>query len=164
MLWCSLCISWIYPSLIANANVNSVSFLASAKLLAFAELSPTVAYSQQASTCSEFTIKAPQHRYWRYYDVFKKRLQHRCFSVKFPNFLGTFFWTKHLWWLLLVWLLIKKDYLVVKWTISRYNFKSKHEKHTFQKKKTGSGIFVSNSDIVGFQKQPPEVLCWKRCC
>ena len=31
----------------------------------------------------------------------KKRLQHRCFPVKFSKFLRKFFSTEHLWWLLL---------------------------------------------------------------
>ena len=31
----------------------------------------------------------------------KKRLQHRCFSVKFAKFLRIPFFTEHLWWLLL---------------------------------------------------------------
>ena len=31
----------------------------------------------------------------------KKRLQHRCFPVKFCKFLRTFFFTEHLRWLLL---------------------------------------------------------------
>ena len=31
----------------------------------------------------------------------KKRLQHRCFTVKIPNFIRTAFFIRHLWWLLL---------------------------------------------------------------
>ena len=31
----------------------------------------------------------------------KKRLQHRCFAVKFTNFFRKLFFTEHLWWLVL---------------------------------------------------------------
>ena len=33
--------------------------------------------------------------------LLKKRLWHRCFPVNFAKFLGTPFFTEHLWWLLL---------------------------------------------------------------
>ena len=33
--------------------------------------------------------------------LFKKRLWHRCFPVNFVKFLRTLFFTEHLWWLLL---------------------------------------------------------------
>ena len=33
-------------------------------------------------------------------NVLKKRLQHRCFPVKFARFLRTSIFTEHLWWLL----------------------------------------------------------------
>ena len=35
------------------------------------------------------------------YNFILKRLQHRCFPVKFVKFLKTSFITEHLWWLLL---------------------------------------------------------------
>ena len=38
---------------------------------------------------------------WRHGSLLKKRLQHRCFPVKFTKFLRTPFFTEHLWWLLL---------------------------------------------------------------
>ena len=34
-------------------------------------------------------------------DFIKKRLQHRCFPMKFVKLIRTPFFTKHLWWLLL---------------------------------------------------------------
>ena len=39
--------------------------------------------------------------FWSFFFFYKKRLQHRCFSVKFAKFLRTPFLTEHLWWLLL---------------------------------------------------------------
>ena len=40
--------------------------------------------------------------------LLKKIFQHRCFPVKFVNFLRTPFFTEHLWWLLLEKDILKK--------------------------------------------------------
>ena len=44
-------------------------------------------------------------------NIIKKRLQHRCFAVKFAKFLRTSFLTEHLMWLLLVIISLTPDFL-----------------------------------------------------
>ena len=40
--------------------------------------------------------------------LLKKRLWHRCFPVNYPKFLRTPFFTEHLWWLLLLFLISER--------------------------------------------------------
>ena len=50
-----------------------------------------------------------KHLCWSlFFNFIKKRLQHKCFPVKFPNFFRVAFFTEHLPWLLLIMLSVRK--------------------------------------------------------
>ena len=58
---------------------------------------PQILQISQENTCVGVSFLGPKAR-----NFIKKRLQHRCFPVKFAKFLRKPSLTKHLWWLLLV--------------------------------------------------------------
>ena len=57
-----------------------------------------ISQNSQENTCTRVSFLI---RLQRPATLFKKRRWHRCFPVNFVKFLGTPFYTEHLWWLLL---------------------------------------------------------------